>query len=147
MRRSRRASSHDRLEFLLTLGGHLRRLFDDFVSSPLPRRLTELVLPASASAMMRLAMISLARSPRSASRRATREAALYFDREWPIESLGALYKKDRQEFGDKFVYLHDGTLDYALRQSGKLLSWSPRRRPVIGYIRIWPFSICATMES
>jgi hypothetical protein len=43
-------------------------------------------------------------------------AVLYFDREWPVESLGALYKKDRQDFGDKFVYLHDGTLDYALRQ-------------------------------
>jgi hypothetical protein len=42
MRRST-PRSRDRMDFPLTLGAHLRRLFDDVVSSPLPRRVADLM--------------------------------------------------------------------------------------------------------
>ena len=43
-------------------------------------------------------------------------AALYLDREWPMETLPELYRKDRETWQDDFVWLHEQTLDYALRK-------------------------------
>ena len=48
-----------------------------------------------------------------------RMASLYFDRDWEMESLSKLYKKDRAEWKDEFVSLHEQTLDYASKKSKK----------------------------
>jgi len=48
-------------------------------------------------------------------------AALYLRHEWPVESLSDLYAKDRNEWNDKSVYLHEETLDYALQKIASLL--------------------------
>ena len=49
-----------------------------------------------------------------------RMASLYFDRDWEMESLSKLYKKDRAEWKDEFVSLHEQTLDYALKKIEKI---------------------------
>jgi len=45
-----------------------------------------------------------------------RMAALYLQHEWPVESMPELYRKDRDEWKDDYVYLHEKTLDYALQK-------------------------------
>jgi hypothetical protein len=43
-------------------------------------------------------------------------ASLYLKHEWPLESLNELYAKDRAEWNDEFVSLHEKSLDYALQK-------------------------------
>ena len=45
-----------------------------------------------------------------------RMAAVYLDREWNVESLADLCKRDFAEWEDKNVYLHEGTLDFILQK-------------------------------
>ncbi len=45
-----------------------------------------------------------------------RMASLYLDKDWKIESLGELYDRDREQWKDASVYLHEGILDYLLRK-------------------------------
>ena len=45
-----------------------------------------------------------------------RMAAAYLDIKWTIESLPKLYKSDRAQFKDEYVWLHELTLDRALVQ-------------------------------
>lgn len=47
---------------------------------------------------------------------ACRMASLYLDREWKVDSLRSLYRKDREEWNDPYVLLHERTLDHVLRQ-------------------------------
>ena len=47
-------------------------------------------------------------------------ASLYLENEWKMESLAELYNKDRDEWKDKYTYLHEQTLDYALRRIEKI---------------------------
>lgn len=49
-----------------------------------------------------------------------RAAAVYLEKEWNIESLKDLYIKDRDEWKDPYVYLHERTLGYALEKIEKL---------------------------
>lgn len=49
-----------------------------------------------------------------------RMASLYLEWEWPLESLEGLYAKDRAEWKDEFVYLHEKTLDYVLQKIQEL---------------------------
>ena len=49
-----------------------------------------------------------------------RMAALYFDKEWKLDSLHELYKKDRAEWKDDTVLLHEQSLDYALQEIEKI---------------------------
>jgi hypothetical protein len=45
-----------------------------------------------------------------------RMASLYLENKWDIESLNELYEMDRREWNDKYVYLHERTLDYVLKK-------------------------------
>jgi hypothetical protein len=45
-----------------------------------------------------------------------RIASLYIRGEWKITSLKELYELDGKQWNDEFVWLHEGTLDHALRQ-------------------------------
>lgn len=45
-----------------------------------------------------------------------RMASLYLEREWKVDSLKDLYRKDRQEWNDPYVLLHERTLDHVLSQ-------------------------------
>lgn len=47
---------------------------------------------------------------------ACRMASLYLDREWKIDSLKSLYLRDREEWNDPYILLHERTLDCVLRQ-------------------------------
>ena len=47
-------------------------------------------------------------------------AAIYLEREWTLESLPELYKKDHAQWKDNYVYLHEETLDYALQKLEKI---------------------------
>jgi hypothetical protein len=49
-----------------------------------------------------------------------RMASLYLERDWALESLKELYAKDRAEWKDEFVWLHEQTLDYALQRIEKI---------------------------
>jgi hypothetical protein len=49
-----------------------------------------------------------------------RMASLYLEGDWKMEPLGELYKKDRAEWKDNSVWLHEQTLDYALQKIEKL---------------------------
>ena len=46
-------------------------------------------------------------------------ASLCLSRKWPVESLTDLYHKDREQWNDDYVYLHESTLDCALQQIDK----------------------------
>src|SRR5262249_4813998 len=46
--------------------------------------------------------------------------SLYLNEKWELESLGELYKKDKTEWKNENVWLHEGTLDYALTKIDKL---------------------------
>lgn len=50
-------------------------------------------------------------------------AASYLHIDWEIESLGELYRRDREQFQDRYVRLHEHTLSYAL---GKIEAIFPR---------------------
>lgn len=43
-------------------------------------------------------------------------ASLYLEKAWEIEPLKDFYIKDRDQWKDDFVLLHEGTLDYVLRK-------------------------------
>jgi len=43
-------------------------------------------------------------------------ASLYLEGDWKMEPLSKLYKKDRAEWKDDSVWLHEQTLDYALQK-------------------------------
>ena len=45
-----------------------------------------------------------------------RMAAAYLGVEWKVDSLSDLYKRDREQFQDEWVWLHELTLDHALVQ-------------------------------
>lgn len=49
-----------------------------------------------------------------------RYAAIYLEKEWKVESLSALYTRDRENWKDDFAYLHEETLDYALQKIEKI---------------------------
>lgn len=49
-----------------------------------------------------------------------RISAIYLENEWGVESLSELYKRDREEWKDRDVYLHEKTLDYALQKIEKV---------------------------
>jgi hypothetical protein len=49
-----------------------------------------------------------------------RMASLYLEKNWKMESLGELYKKDKAEWKDETVWLHELTLDYALQKIEKI---------------------------
>lgn len=49
-----------------------------------------------------------------------RMASLCLGKKWELESLNDLYKKDRDEWKDDYVYLHEQTLDYALQNIEKV---------------------------
>jgi hypothetical protein len=56
-----------------------------------------------------------------------RIASLYLEGDWKIEPLSELYKKDRAEWKDDSVWLHEKTLDYALQNIEKLFPQLARK--------------------
>jgi len=56
-----------------------------------------------------------------------RMASLYLEGDWKIEPLSELYKKDRTEWKDDSVRLHEKTLDYALQKIEKLFPQLARK--------------------
>ena len=51
---------------------------------------------------------------------ACRMASVYLEQEWTVEPLDKLYARDREEWKDRYCYLHEKTLDYALQKIEKL---------------------------
>ena len=58
---------------------------------------------------------------------ACRMASLYLEQEWNVEPLSELYARDREEWKDRYCYLHEKTLDYALQKIEKLFPALVRR--------------------
>ena len=49
-----------------------------------------------------------------------RMASIYLDRDWPVDSLSELYRKDYKEWKDDYTLLHERTLDGTLQVLEKL---------------------------
>lgn len=58
-----------------------------------------------------------------------RTASLYLEKNWEMDSLDEVYKKDRAKWKSETVWLHEQTLDYALQEIESSFRVSYARQP------------------